>query len=131
MRALKRTREVSSRLDGSVESLLAQFSATTIELNPSLGPAEFARRLTGRAVEMLNARAAVLAVGHGNEWEIAAISGPALPASPIRSAPTANKVAHAIPNRSSVRAVSNKVVLSVFTIHFPRALMRLHALSVV
>src|SRR5580698_3141197 len=77
MRALKRTREVSSRLDGSVESLLAQFSATTIELNPSLGPAEFARRLTGRAVEMLNARAAVLAVGHGNEWEIAAISGPA------------------------------------------------------
>ena len=53
MRALKRIREVPSRLDGSFESLLAQFSATTLELNPSLGTAEFARRLTTRAAEML------------------------------------------------------------------------------
>ena len=73
MRAVKRTREVSSRLDGSVESLLAQFSATTLELNPSLGPKEFARRLTGRAAEMLSARTAVMALGHGNDWEIAAM----------------------------------------------------------
>jgi two-component system, NtrC family, sensor kinase len=78
MRALKRIREVPSRLDGSFESLLAQFSATTLELNPSVGTAEFARRLTTRAAEMLGARAVVLALGRGSEWEIAALSGPAV-----------------------------------------------------
>jgi len=77
MRALKRIREVPSRLDGSFESLLAQFSATTLELNPSLGTAEFARRLTTRAAEMLGARAVVLVLGRGSEWEVAALSGPA------------------------------------------------------
>jgi two-component system NtrC family sensor kinase len=77
MRALKRTREVSPRLNGSFESLLAQFSATTLELNPSLGTAEFSRRLTTRAAEMLGARAAVLALGHDKDWEIAALNGPA------------------------------------------------------
>jgi two-component system, NtrC family, sensor kinase len=78
MRALKTIREVPSRLDGSFETLLAQFSATTLELNPSLGTAEFARRLTTRAAEMLSARAVVLALGRGAEWEIAALSGPAV-----------------------------------------------------
>ncbi|HXA78773.1 MAG TPA: PAS domain S-box protein [Candidatus Acidoferrales bacterium] len=77
MRALKRIREVPSRLDGSFESLLAQFSATTLELNPSLGTAEFARRLTTRAAEMLGARAVVLVLGRSSEWEVAALSGPA------------------------------------------------------
>jgi two-component system, NtrC family, sensor kinase len=77
MRALKRSRDVSSRLNGSFESLLAQFSATTLELNPSLGAAEFSRRLTARAAEMLGARAAVLALAHDAEWEIAALNGPA------------------------------------------------------
>jgi two-component system, NtrC family, sensor kinase len=77
MSALKRTREVSPRLDGSFENLLAQFSATTLELNPSLGTPEFARRLTERAAEMLEARAAVLALKRSSEWEIAALSGPA------------------------------------------------------
>ena len=77
MRALKRIREVPSRLDGSFESLLAQFSATTLELNPSLGTAEFARRLTTRASEMLGARAVVLVLGGGSEWEVAALTGPA------------------------------------------------------
>ncbi|MFZ3217930.1 MAG: PAS domain-containing protein [Candidatus Acidiferrales bacterium] len=77
MRALKRTREVSPRLNGSFESLLAQFSATTLELNPSLGTAEFSRRLTARAAEMFGARAAVLALGDDTQWEIAALSGPA------------------------------------------------------
>ena len=77
MRALKRIREVPSRLDGSFECLLAQFSATTLELNPSLGTAEFARRLTTRAAEMLGARAVVLVLGRGSEWEVAALSGPA------------------------------------------------------
>jgi two-component system, NtrC family, sensor kinase len=78
MRALKRIREVPSHLDGSFESLLAQFSATTLELNPSLGTAEFARRLTARAAEMLGARAVVLALGRGSDWGIAALTGPAL-----------------------------------------------------
>ena len=77
MRAVKRIREVPSRLDGSFESLLAQFSATTLELNPSLGTTEFARRLTARTTEMLGARAVVLALARGFEWEIAALSGPA------------------------------------------------------
>jgi PAS domain-containing protein len=49
MRALKRIREVPSRLDGSFESLLSQFSSTTLELSPSLGTPEFARQLTARA----------------------------------------------------------------------------------
>jgi two-component system, NtrC family, sensor kinase len=78
MRALKSIREVPSRLDGSFESLLAQFSATTLELNPSVGTAEFARRLTTRAAEMLGARAVVLVLGRGvSEWEVAGLSGPA------------------------------------------------------
>jgi two-component system NtrC family sensor kinase len=77
MRALKRSRDVSPRLNGSFESLLAQFSATTLELNPSLGAVEFSRRLTARAAEMLGARASVLAIASDAEWEIAALSGPA------------------------------------------------------
>src|SRR5580692_10197308 len=77
MRALKRNSDVSPRLNGSFESLLAQFSATTLELNPSLGTAEFSRRLTARAAEMLGARAAVLAIASHAEWEIAALRGPA------------------------------------------------------
>src|SRR5271168_4800543 len=77
MRALKKTRELPARLDGSFESLLAQFSATTLELNPSLGAPEFARRLTDRAAEMLGARAALLTLARGSEWEVAALTGPA------------------------------------------------------
>ncbi|MGA2508810.1 MAG: PAS domain S-box protein [Candidatus Acidiferrales bacterium] len=74
---MKRIREAPSHLDGSPESLLAQFSATTLELNPSLGTAEFGRRLTARTAEMLGARSVVLALDRGSEWEIAALSGPA------------------------------------------------------
>src|ERR1700691_3950741 len=77
MRALKRTREVVARPDGSFESLFAQFSATTLELNPSLGTPEFSQRLAVRAAEMLGARAAVVALRHENNWEIAALEGPA------------------------------------------------------
>ncbi len=77
MRALKRIREVPSVRDGSFESLLAQFSATTLELSPSLGTAEFARRLTARAMEMLGARAAVLALRRNMEWGVAALTGTA------------------------------------------------------
>ena len=79
MRALKPIREVRvrSRLNGSFERLLAQLSATTLELNPSLGKTELVRRLTARTTEMLGARTCVLALRHGSDWEIAAISGPA------------------------------------------------------
>jgi PAS domain S-box-containing protein len=77
MRALKKSREVSPRLTGSFESLLAQFSATTLELNPSLGTSEFSTRLTTRAAQMLGARVAALALGHEHNWHIAALSGPA------------------------------------------------------
>jgi two-component system, NtrC family, sensor kinase len=79
MRALKPIREVRvrSRLNGSFERLLAQLSATTLELNPLLGKTELVRRLTARTTEILGARTCVLALRHGTEWEIAAISGPA------------------------------------------------------
>ena len=77
MRALRHVREIPARVDGSFESLLTQFSRTTLELNPSLGVAEFAKRLTSRAGEMMQARAAVLAVspdGDGS-WSIAGCAG--------------------------------------------------------
>jgi two-component system NtrC family sensor kinase len=77
MRAVKRSHADSTRLDGSFESLLAQFSATTLELNPSLGTREFSERLTVRAAEMLGARAAVLSLRHESNWEIAALQGSA------------------------------------------------------
>lgn len=77
MRALKRTREAPSRLDGSFETLLGQFSATTLELNPSVGTQEFARRLTMRAAEILGARASVLVLTRGSDWDMGALSGPA------------------------------------------------------
>ncbi|HTP44221.1 MAG TPA: PAS domain S-box protein [Candidatus Acidoferrum sp.] len=68
---------MSTGVDGSLEGLLAQFSATTLELNPSLGTSEFARRLTARVAEMLEARVAVLAVARDGAWSIAGLSGPA------------------------------------------------------
>ena len=77
MRAVKRTRVIPSRLAAPFESLLAQFSATTRELSPSLGTTEFSRRLTSRAADMLAARAVALALDRGSDWEIAALSGPA------------------------------------------------------
>jgi two-component system, NtrC family, sensor kinase len=77
MRAIKRIRAVPSRLAGPFESLLAQFSATTRELSPSLGTTEFSRRLTSRTADMLGARAVALALDRGSDWEIAALSGSA------------------------------------------------------
>ena len=77
MRAVKRIRAVPSPPEGSFESLLAQFSATTRELTPSLGAPEFARRLAARAAEMLGARAVAVALSRNSVWEIGALSGPA------------------------------------------------------
>ena len=99
MRALKRIREVPSDRHGSFESLLAQFSATTLELNPSLGTAEFARRLTTRAMDMLGARAAALALRRKTEWEIAAVSGPAK----SWERPAQRKLAVALAEQGSLR----------------------------
>jgi two-component system NtrC family sensor kinase len=65
-----------ARVDGSLESLLTQFSTTTLELNPSVGLAEFSKRLTCRAAEMMLAFAAVLALSRSgqSDWEIAALA---------------------------------------------------------
>jgi two-component system, NtrC family, sensor kinase len=78
MRALNPVRhvQVRSRLK-SFESLSSQLSAATLELTPTLGTTEFARRLTNRITEMFGARTAVLALNSEMGWEIASISGPA------------------------------------------------------
>ncbi len=75
MRALKRIREVSVRLDTSVETLLAEFSATAMDLDPSVGIQEFARRLTGRAAEFFDAQGSALALHNGSAWQLASAHG--------------------------------------------------------
>jgi PAS domain S-box-containing protein len=76
MRPLRKTREIPSASGGPSESLLAQFSAATLELNPSISSAEFARRLVERASEMLGARTALLALRTHSKWDIAATTSP-------------------------------------------------------
>ena len=77
MRALRPIRLARhSGLGDSLKSLLAQFSAATLELNPSIGAQQISQRLTERAQEMLGARAAVLALAGAEEWEIAALTEP-------------------------------------------------------
>lgn len=75
MRALKKPRGIPSRIAGPFESLLAQFSAATLELTPSLSAPQFARRLADRASEMLGARAAILVLLRNSKWEVAALTG--------------------------------------------------------
>jgi len=104
MRALNRIREVSPRLDGSFESLLAQFSATTLELNPSLGTREFSQRLTVRAAEMLGARAAALALRHESSWEIAALHGSAQRWDPM----TQHRLATALAERGATPGAESR-----------------------
>lgn len=107
MRALKRIRVFPTRLDESFEGLLAQFSATTLELSPSLGMSEFAKRLTTRAVEMFGARSAALALGEGSGWRIAALSGSTLHWDDvIEAALAATLVEQANVGASMVRSVS-------------------------
>jgi two-component system, NtrC family, sensor kinase len=79
MRALRHIREIPARVEGSLESLLTQFSTTALELNPSLGLAEFSKRLASRSAEMMGARAAALALRHAGQgnWEIASLAGTA------------------------------------------------------
>jgi two-component system, NtrC family, sensor kinase len=75
MRALKRIRAVPTLLDSSFEGLLVKFSAATRELSPSVGAAEFTRRLASHVARIFRARAVALALDRGSEWEIAALSG--------------------------------------------------------
>src|SRR5208282_4091114 len=75
MRAVKKVRELSTRLDGTIETLLARFSAATRELKPSIGPTEFVRRLTSCAARILDARTAALALVRGSEWELVSFHG--------------------------------------------------------
>ena len=77
MRVLRKTSGIPSRVAGPFESLLAQFSAATLELTPSLSTRQFARRLADRASEMFGARTAIVALRRNSEWEIGAISGAA------------------------------------------------------
>jgi two-component system NtrC family sensor kinase len=75
MRALKPIREIPARLDATAETLLAQFSATALELNPSAGTNEFARRLTARAADMFRAQGAAFILRSGSTWQIASLHG--------------------------------------------------------
>jgi two-component system, NtrC family, sensor kinase len=77
MRALKRIRAVPAPQEGSFEGLLAQFSAATRELNPSLGQRELTERLVSHVAKIFGARAVALALSRGAEWEIAALAGSA------------------------------------------------------
>ena len=75
MRALRRIREVPVRLDTSVETLLASFSAIALELDPSVGIQELAHRLTWRGAEVFKAQGAALALHSGSAWQLASIHG--------------------------------------------------------
>ncbi len=77
MSALKKTAEIPPPLEGPFERLLAQFSAATLELNPSIPTSQFARRLADRACEMFGAQATILALRKVSDWEIAAVAGAA------------------------------------------------------
>ena len=95
MRALKKVRDISSRPEACFEGLLAHLSAATQELTPALNVGELARRLTARASEIMGARAAVLALRDGANWEIAALSGSAGAWDPA----TRRDLAHALGQR--------------------------------
>jgi PAS domain S-box-containing protein len=76
MRARKNSAQVARPVPRGFESLLAQFSAATLELSPSIPGGEFARRLTQRAAEMLGARSAAFAVRKNGAWEIGGLACP-------------------------------------------------------
>ena len=77
MRAAKKTRRQPARLRASLDADLAQLSAATRELKPSIGPTEFVRRLTLCAEKMFEVRSAALALVRGEEWEIVSAQGAA------------------------------------------------------
>ena len=77
MRAAKKLRARSSRLNGSFETLLAQFSAATRELKPSIGPTAFVRRFTSSATTILRTTSAALVLVRGSDWELVSADGAA------------------------------------------------------
>ncbi len=77
MRAAKKTRRVPARSRAGIDADLAQLSAATRELKPSIGPTEFVRRLTLCAGRMFEVKSAALALVRGEEWEIVSAQGAA------------------------------------------------------
>jgi PAS domain S-box-containing protein len=86
MRAAKKSRRPpgraraslgSARLTAAADADLAQLSAATRELKPSIGPTEFVRRLTLCAEKMFEVRSTALALVRGEEWEIVSAQGAA------------------------------------------------------
>lgn len=75
MRALKRIPETDFALESSFESLLTQFSATTLEFSASLDEEELGRRFTARAAEIFGSSSAVLALQTAKDWKIGALAG--------------------------------------------------------
>ncbi len=75
MRALKTIRHVYTGPPDSSADLFAHFFSASLELNPSVGTQELSRRLTSHAVQMLEGRAATLAIASPPGWQIASISG--------------------------------------------------------
>ncbi len=75
MRAAKKIREIPSRLHGSFETLLAQFSAATRDLKPSIGPTAFVKRFTSSATRILETTSAALVLVRGEDWEMASAEG--------------------------------------------------------
>ncbi len=77
MRAAKKIREIPSRLTGSFETLLAQFSAATRDLKPSIGPTAFVKRFTSSATRILETTSAALVLVRGEDWELVSADGDA------------------------------------------------------
>jgi len=77
MRPAKKTRRVPARSRAGIDADLAQLSAATRELKPSIGPTEFVRRLTLCAGRMFEVKSAALALVRGEEWEIVSAQGAA------------------------------------------------------
>jgi len=94
MRAAKRIREIPSRLNGSFETLLAQFSAATRELKPSIGPTAFVKRFTSNATRILETTSAALVLVRGEDWELASAEGDASRISHDKQVQLAKELSH-------------------------------------
>ena len=94
MRAAKRIREIPSRLNSSFETLLAQFSAATRELKPSIGPTAFVKRFTSNATRILETTSAALVLVRGEDWELASAEGDASRISHYKQVQLAKELSH-------------------------------------
>ena len=112
MRAAKRIREIPSRLNGSFETLLAQFSAATRELKPSIGPTAFVKRFTSNATRILETTSAALVLVRGEDWELASAEGDASRISHDKQVQLAKELSHMKWN--SVGAVRFDSAIDIF-----------------